>query len=270
MPNANVNGINIGYQVYGNGEPLILLPGLGGDRNAWFFQMDSFKEHYRTITYDTRGTGASGSSDSPSTIKIMADDTIGLMDHLSIDKAHILGVSMGGMIAQEIAINYPERVMKLILVSTYFGGDEAGGLTITMRKLLGLGENFSKDDAKKVDIEKFMYNVISMSFNSEKYKKVFIPLSQQYMKSTGQKGFAEQLEAASDCYTLDRLHTINAKTLVIAGTKDQIVPFSSSELIADKIPDAKLVAVDGGSHSIFLEMSDRFNKEVVNFLKGYQ
>jgi pimeloyl-ACP methyl ester carboxylesterase len=267
MPNANINGINIGYQVHGNGEPLILLAGLGGDRNAWFLQVETFKDHYRTITYDTRGTGVSGTSDSPCTIKIMADDTIGLMDRLSIDKAHILGVSMGGMIAQEIAIKYPERVMKLILVSTYFGGDEEGGLTISMRKILGLDEKFSKGDAKSVDIEKFMHNVISMSFNSEKYKRVFIQFSQQYVKMVGQKGFAEQLEAAADCYTLDRLHTINAKTLVIAGTKDQIVPFCSSEIIADKIPDAKLVAIDGGSHSLYIEMSARFNKEIINFLK---
>ena len=172
MPNANINGINIGYQVHGNGEPLILLAGLGGDRNAWFLQVDTFKEHYRTITYDTRGTSSSGTSGSPCTIKIMADDTIGLMDHLSIDKAHILGVSMGGMIAQEIAIKYPQRVMKLILVSTYFGGDEEGGLTIPMRKILGLDEKFSKDDAKNVDIEKSREQISENVIKVKSFKEI--------------------------------------------------------------------------------------------------
>ncbi len=266
MPTAKINGLNFGYDVHGNGEPLILLTGLGGDRKSWFFQINDLKEIFQVLTCDSRGIGATDVPDKPFTIKTMADDIICLMNHLNIDRAHILGISMGGMIAQEIAINYPERVNKLILVSTYLAGEEMANVTTDMQKILGLGPDFSKDDANEVDIEEFMQQVAALSFNTEKYRRIFIPMSQQYLKRMGVKGFNMQLEAASGCTTIDRIHTIKSSTLVMVGTGDRIVPPCSSEKIADKIPNAKLVMIEDGSHAMNLEISDRFNKEIINFL----
>lgn len=121
MPKAKINGININYEVHGHGEPLVLIMGGICEHRGWMFQTCAFKKYYRVITFDNRGIGK---SDRPGgcvaySMKIMADDVVGLMDHLGIEKAHVLGVSLGGMIAQVLAINYPDRINKLILASTF-------------------------------------------------------------------------------------------------------------------------------------------------------
>ncbi len=267
MPNVVLDGINIGYQVSGEGEALILLMGLGGDRNSWYFQTRRFKKQYKVIACDNRGVGTSDTPESAYTIKIMSEDIIRLMDHLEIKKAHILGVSMGGMIAQKIAISYPERVDKLILASTYLGGEEMGEVTIDMLKALGLGKDFSTSDTKSVDIEKFMYQIAALSFNNEKIRSIFMPLSKRYIQRVGLKGFTGQLEAAANSDTVDKLHLIKSETLIMTGTEDRVVPSFSSEIIAQKIPNAKLVKIDGGSHAMYIEMSNKFNAVVLNFLQ---
>src|SRR5512137_1250660 len=108
MPKVKVNGVTLDYEVEGQGDPLIMIIGLGSDQSNWRLQKGQFNKLFRVITFDNRGAGKSDKPPGPYSIKMMADDTIGLMDYLRIDKAHILGVSMGGMIAQEIAINYPD------------------------------------------------------------------------------------------------------------------------------------------------------------------
>ena len=105
MPKASVNGVNVNYKVHGEGEPLVLIMGFAAPRWAWFFQTRAFRKYYKVITFDNRGVGKTDKPSEPYTIKTMADDTIGLMDYLGIDKAHILGYSMGGIIAQELIIN---------------------------------------------------------------------------------------------------------------------------------------------------------------------
>ena len=97
MPKARVNGININYRVQGEGEPLVLIMGAFADQSGWMFQTGAFRKHYRIITFDNRGFGKTDKPGGAYSTKIMADDTIGLMDHLGIKKAHILGVSLGGI-----------------------------------------------------------------------------------------------------------------------------------------------------------------------------
>jgi len=272
MPKAYVNGININYKVYGEGEPLVLIMGFGAPRQAWFFQTRAFKKYYKVVTFDNRGA-AFGKTDKPSepyTIKTMADDAIGLMDYLGIDRAHILGYSMGGIIAQELVINYPERVIKLILASTLS----------TMRQIaseifeaVGLGEDFSEEDVRSVvrsgDIVKPLSLLLALSFNSRLYRMILVPLIPIYARLVGLKGLMGQIEAIAGCNTLERLHTIEALTLVITGAEDKLVPPPrSSEVIASRIPNAKLVKVEGGSHAYVMEMRGRFNKEVLDFLRA--
>ncbi len=115
MPVARLNGVNINYQVEGQGEPLVMIMGFSATRSGWIRQTPFFKKYYRVITFDSRGAGRSDKPPGPHSTRMMTDDTLGLMDLLRIEKAHVMGASIGGMIAQELAINYPERVMKLIL-----------------------------------------------------------------------------------------------------------------------------------------------------------
>ena len=125
MPKAEVNGIGMYYQVHGRGEPLVLIPGLGADHTSWFLQARAFKKHYRVITFDCRGMGKTDKPADPFTLETMADDVVALMDHLGADVANIVAVSMGGLVAQEIALDYPDRVSKLVLASST-SGDGSG------------------------------------------------------------------------------------------------------------------------------------------------
>ena len=118
MPTVRVGDINIYYEDYGKGEPLLLIAGWGTDLSCWLSQIPEFSTKYRVIAFDNRGAGRTDAPDEPYSFRMMADDAVGLLDALGIGQAHILGVSMGGCIAQEIAIEHPERTKSLILAAT--------------------------------------------------------------------------------------------------------------------------------------------------------
>lgn len=270
MPRVKVNGVNIYYEMHGKGEPLILIMGLGGPGSGWFFQVRAFKNRYRVVFLDNRGVGKSSKPKEPYTVRTMADDIIGLMDHLGIDKAHIMGTSLGGMIAQELAISYPLRVDKLVLVGTTA---ETESINDGVVQQMGLQTDASEEDLEALDakdLKRVMSAVMSLAFNRKLVKLLIVPVFRLALRFIGVEGVKGQLRAANSHKTLDRLDRIKAPTLVIAGSGDRIVPFSSSETLADRIPNARLVKFEGGSHAFFVEMSGRFNREVLNFLKGEQ
>jgi pimeloyl-ACP methyl ester carboxylesterase len=267
MPKAKVNGININYRVQGKGEPLVLIMGYSGDQAGWMFQTRAFKKYYRVITFDNRGVGKTDKPGGAYSTKMMADDTVGLMDRLGIKKAHVLGVSMGGMTAQAVAINYPERINKLILGCTFGRRDESGGLSLEFPKALGFREDYTDADARRIPILKIADTLYSLAFNRKLYRIIFIPLAKIQARFNGKTGLLGQLEAVLGHNTLENLPTIKVPTLVIVGTKDRVIKPSSSEVIAKLIPNAKLVKVEGGSHMFFMEMSGQFNREVLGFLR---
>src|SRR5437016_651031 len=124
MATATVDSIELYYEEHGHGDPLLLIMGLAADSTAWLFQVPAFAEHYRTITFDNRGVGRSAKPAGPYTITAMAKDAVGLLDMLGIARTHVVGVSMGGMIAQELALHHPERVRGLVLACTFPEPDE--------------------------------------------------------------------------------------------------------------------------------------------------
>lgn len=272
MPKAFINGVNIHYNIDGDGEPLCLIQGLTGGRKHWFFQMRSFKKHYRVVTFDNRGAGSADKPGELYNIRTMANDTIGLMDHLKIDRAHILGMSLGSLIAQEVAINYPDRIMKLILVAAIVVGEGMREITEGMREALGLAEGYSEEETRNamnnIDVMECFTKLTALSFNKRLYRMMIIPLSKRHAKKIGHEGLMGQLHASSTCETLDKLQTIKAPTLVLTGAEDKVVSPHSSDVIADRIPNAKLVKVEGGSHAFYIEKPRRFNKEVLAYLLG--
>jgi pimeloyl-ACP methyl ester carboxylesterase len=269
MPRAKVNGINLFYEVHGQGEPLVLIMGFSGTNAGWIFQKRAFKKHFQVITFDNRGTGKTDKPTGSYTIRMMVEDTIGLMTHLDIEKAHILGVSMGGYIAQEIAINYPERVKKLVLGCTYARQDEKCGHSTEYHYGLGLSDGCSPDELRKVPVSKVLRTEFPLAFNSKLYKVIAALLMNFYARRMATEGVAAQFQAIAEHDTLERLQLIQAPTLIITGTQDRIIKPASSEVLAKMIPNAKLVKIDGGSHSIFIGKRGRFNKEVLDFLKDY-
>lgn len=266
MAVATVNGVKLYYEVKGEGDPLFLIQGFGGGHRGWFFQKRAFAKHFRVIAADSRGVGSARNTDGNFTLKTLADDVVGLMDHLEIERAHVLGLSMGGMVAQEVAINYPNRLKKLILAATYTNGEETRKISPSMTQALGVGDNPTEDDVKDIDIINFVGNMAGLSYNSRIYKTLVIPSTKIYAKFKGYKSLMNIFRASVGCNTMDRLHLIEAPTLIIYGTEDKVVPPIASEVMASKIPNSKLVKIEGGSHSLHLEMRGQFNKEILNFL----
>ena len=266
MPKAFANGINIAYKSEGQGNPLVLIMGFAGTRGSWIFQRKVFKKHCQVITFDNRGVGRSDKPSEQYSIRVMADDTVALMDHLGIRRAHILGVSMGGMIAQEIAIRHPERVEKLVLGCTFARSDETGGHTADYYRSLGHPGASSDAELRGVPTWKVLAADFSLAFNNKLYQLIVTPLASLYARFTATEGLALQYEALLGHDALDRIHLIQSPTLVITGTEDRVIRPASSEVLANRIPNAKLVRIEGGSHAFFVAMKSRFNREVLDFL----
>ena len=125
MTTAKIGENELYYEEHGSGDPLLLIMGLATPSEGWMLQTPEFAEHYRTIVYDNRGVGRSSKPAGPYTIHEMADDAVGLLDQLGVERAHVLGISMGGMIAQELVLHHPDRVRGLVLACTYPEPDEA-------------------------------------------------------------------------------------------------------------------------------------------------
>jgi 3-oxoadipate enol-lactonase len=255
MPKALVNGISLHYRVSGRGEPLVLLAGWGTSLRAWMFQLPAFSAHFRVLSFDNRGAGRSDKPPGPYTIRLLADDAVALMDHLHLKAANVLGISMGGMIAQEVAINYPTRVLKLVLGSTFaFQGEDSGPTDDYARR--------ASQDARQVRL--ILASLASNNFLVRHAAGMVVRVSSHF----GMDGFRAQGAAIREHDTRSRLHLIKCPTLVIVGTNDRVIRPSSSTYIASKVPNGTLVVIENGSHSIGSESRKRFNKAVLKFLNG--
>lgn len=269
MAYADLSGIRLYYQVRGQGEALVLVPGMGADHRSWLRQLSAFQKYHRVIIYDPRGIGRSSRPKEPYAFRALADDVAGLMDHLGIGKAHILGQSLGGIVAQETAIDHPDRVLKLVLVSTLAGGD-AEAANPELVKTLGPADGAAGTGSSAINTQKTMNALIGMSFNGVLYRKAMQIMSRFFVKQEMFDGLSDQVAAMAGHTTLDRLHLIQAPTLVITGSADRIIRPEASERLAARIPNARLVTVIDGSHGFNLEMAARFNREVLDFLRAAQ
>lgn len=265
MPVAKIGEINLRYEVHGKGQPLILITGFASTQNMWYAQVRAFSKLYRVVTFDNRGFGKSDKPPGPYTTKMLAGDTIALMDHLGIKKAHIMGGSMGGMAAQEMAIEHPERLDKLVLSSTSAGGRPLRDVFFGMIEAATPGWNRSRPDLASANLQKFMVAMASRSFNGMLYQVLIMPLVKLQAVLGRVKVPVGQLEAMLSHNAVERLDKIQAPTIVLTGSQDRLMPLHSAEELASRIKGAKLVVIDGGAHALG---GQRFNKEVLTFLRG--
>ena len=274
MAIATVGDIEIYYEEHGHGDPLLLIMGLAADSTAWMFQIPDFARNYRTIAYDNRGVGRTSKPIGPYSIHQMAADALGLLDALGIDRAHVLGVSMGGMIAQELVLRHPERVRGLVLACTYPEPDES----VEMQRAFVVnqfGGTVSASGEVQVDLSTvnpmmFLQHLLPTVFNQEFIDRE-LPKLLQVFSGALQYGFSMeailgQVAAVMGHQATDRLHRITAPTLVITGDADRLVSPANSDVLAREIPGAKLVRIEGGSHGFNFETPERFNREVLEFL----
>lgn len=264
MPAVRVGDINIYYEDYGKGEPLLLIAGWGTDLSCWLPQIPEFSTKYRVIAFDNRGAGRTDAPDELYSFRMMAEDTVGLLDAMGIGKAHILGVSMGGCIAQEIAIEHPERTKSLILAAT----TAAPGACPMLLKTLTAWTAAMREgvSAKTVARMQLPYVVTSRFFDQPEMVALFVDAMAANPCQPKAYACQRQTEASAGQDTRARLKHIAAPTLVLVGKEDIMLPVKHSEELAALIPGARLVVLDGGAHGFSIEIADKFNRAVLEFL----
>jgi pimeloyl-ACP methyl ester carboxylesterase len=274
MPMAQLNKVKLSYNTTGNGFPIVFISGLGVDRMCWIYQVVDFQQHFKVIVFDNRGIGKSQRSVGPYSIRMMADDVAELIHYLKINKAHVVGTSMGGMIAQELAINYPGIVEKLVLCSTFAKPyDTIELITKGIREIVNEEvKNIFNFNPKKLLFEK-LFDYLLLQIFSESYIKenryIIEKTLREYLSNiTYAETFIKQLAAIHKHNTVDRLNQISAETLVLTGTCDKLVPHECSDTLAKYITNSHLFKIDCGEHGMHFENPEQFNKIVIDYLSS--
>lgn len=266
MPYVRVRDIRIYYQEAGEGDPLVLLMGWGGDHTAWGLQVPAFSPEFRCIAPDNRGAGQTDQPDIPYAIRMLADDTVGLLDALGVDRAHIAGLSMGGMIAQEIALNYPGRVLTLQLHATLARVDSF--VTAVGQSLLRARAAFGREEY----VRALLPWLLSPSTYAERLETVemIVRLLVDNPHPPSLAGLTRQAEACWAHDTLERLGRIRCPTLITVGAEDIFVPLRFSRILQERIPSAELLVIEGGGHGYLWEQASVFNDACLAFLKKHR
>jgi pimeloyl-ACP methyl ester carboxylesterase len=264
MAKVNVNGCEIYYEVHGQGDPLVLIMGLRRNVEWWFRQIPALSEHFQVIAFDNRGAGRSDKPVMEYSIPLFADDTAGLMDALDISKAQILGISMGGYIAQELALNYPEKVKSLVLGCTGCGGERAVIMSPERMEKFTANKGLTPEEILRKD----MVIYFSDDYVDQHPEKIeeFVEISMRHYQPAD--AFLRQFDACLRHDTGDRLNQLSTPTLIMTGDDDPLVPPQNSHILKDLIPGADLSVFAGGRHCFFIETADQFNKNAIDFLKA--
>ena len=266
MPIAKVGDISLYYEVHGKGEPLVLIMGIGIHGGHAFAIQDKLASEHRVIIFDNRGTGRSDKPETPYTAKMMAGDVVGLLDILGIGTANVFGHSMGGMIAQEFALNYHGRLDNLIL-----GGTSCGGIRAQPNPEFVV--YLSDPDRYKLSVEGRARAGIPWTLNKEFVKnnpaiiKRYIAIYCEY--PTSLQALMSQGNAVMTFDAYDRLPDIKAPTLVIAGSGDLAQPCENAKLLASRIPNAELAIIDNAGHAFYIDSSEKVSKIVLDFLRRH-
>lgn len=276
MSFAKLKNIKIYYEIYGedNDHPVILIHGFGGNRTEWTAQIGALSEKFKAILFDNRGAGKSDRPNIPYTMEIYSDDIAGLMAFLKINKAHIIGASLGGMIAQNFVLKYPEKVNKLVLINTFPGFPNQQALELFKNGLI------NKYHAKLKDPTKTFFNTAKNGFTRN-----FIKLMKEDPKRRFYNIFSAEdiiqnsitdlvkpqdienaAKAISKHNVINRLHEIKNPTLVLCAEKDRISPKIINQKIHDKIPNSSFQVIKDAGHDSKLEKALVINKAILDFL----
>lgn len=262
MPFANIDGCNYYYEITGDGAPLVMIRGLGSNLDHWYPQMPALKQRFRVLTFDNPGIARTKDVITPYSIQKMAKNIVGLMDAAGVEKANLFGLSMGGMIAQELALNFPERIQRLILCVTHCGkshsippSDKVNQLFAAMIKE---GTNEAKAAAASV-----MFAPETLK-NQPETAAEYAKVSMKHPASTNI--LIKQSQAIQEFDTWERLSEIKAPTLILGADKDVLIPMGNLNIIADRIPNTKLLFIKGGGHQVLVEQADACNAAIIDFL----
>ena len=261
MPFADANGQRLFYEVHGEGDPLVLVPGLGGDHLSWGEQLEAFSARYRTVVFDNRDSGRSTECAEGYEVDDMARDTLALADELGLDGFHLLGVSLGGAVGQEVALAAPDRVRTLTLAMTW-GGDGHWG-----RVRGRLMANAALRTPPEEHVEQLLHSCLSEElFEDPERVAYFRQMVLENPHPQSVEAFARQAQAVGRHEARDRLGKLSMPVHVIGAERDMMIPIWKSRELAELIPDAQLTVIEGGTHGVNLEQAEEFNRLVLDWL----
>jgi pimeloyl-ACP methyl ester carboxylesterase len=246
--------VNVAWERHGEGPPLLLIHGLGYARWGWEPVVEPLARSFDAILFDNRGIGASDAPPGPYTAAEFAADALQVLDEAEVERAHVLGTSLGGMVAQELALAAPERVDRLVLASTTPGGARAFPLPARTIELMTRGAS----------LREFVENALAPDPDPEIVDRILV-----HREATAQpvEAWSAQAAAGAAFDAFDRLEGIGAPTLVLHGTEDGVVDPRNATLLAERIPGARVELFEGGGHLFFWEQPDRFVDVVTEFLQ---
>ena len=261
MPFATVGNYRLFYESEGQGYPVLLIHGLAGDHNAWAPQRPYLSQKHRVIAFDNRGAGQSTQVDEPVSTEDLARDTLALLDALEVPRAHVVGRSMGGAIAQHMALLAPQRIQSLVMCASFGKLDPLGARVLAnMRDVLEWRGNWA--DHARHSVQNF---VSAEFFNSQPQRVADIERligGETRLPAC----YVQQNHACQNHDTLDRLSRIACPTLILAGGQDPICSLTSTRWMSERIPGAETVIFERSSHFFLMEEAERFKTVLTDWL----
>ena len=258
MSTMQVNDVTLYYDQLGNGEPVLLLHGLGSRGEDWAAQTPEFSKQYRVIAPDIRGHGRSGKPPGPYSVPLLASDISRLMDGLGIDSAHLVGLSMGGMIAFQMAVDQPRRVRSLTIVNS---APEVVPHSfrewLMIRQRLLLARLF--DPARTA---KFLGPRLFPKPEQEPIRQAFV----ERWATNDKDAYLASIRALAGWSVLGRIGTVECPVLVISGDRDY-TPVEAKRAYASRLPNSRLVVIEDSGHATPIDQAERFNECVLDFLR---
>jgi pimeloyl-ACP methyl ester carboxylesterase len=258
-----VGDIRMGYRTYGNGYPLVMIMGYGSTMRLWEPTLiHSLSTYYKLIVFDNRGMGDTETGQRPFSIEQFADDTAELMDALDIRQAHVLGWSMGALIAEEVALRHPGKVNKLILYAAHCNADVFPPTPEVIRKLTDMTGSPKEQGIRFIST---LFPPDWLRSSQDRIKEIFYrPLGSTPPETMKKQSMA--IGQWKGC--CDRLGDIKNPALVITGADDLLVPPQNAHYIAGKIPNARLLSYENGGHGLMFQYPEKFSEKVIDFLNS--
>jgi len=261
VPFADANGQRLFYTEQGEGDPLLLVTGLGGDHLSWGEQLGPFSERFRTVVFDNRDSGQSSASPEAYEIPDLAQDTLALADQLELETFHLMGISMGGAISQEVALAAPDRVRTLTLAMSWPGDGHFG------RVRGRLMANAAMRTPREEHVEQLLLACLSEEAFADPERIAYfrnMVLDSPHPQSV--EAFARQAQAVGGHEARDRLGSLEMPTHVIGAERDLMIPVWKARELAEAIPGARFTMLERGTHAVNMEQADEFNRVVLAFL----
>ena len=260
---AEANGIRIHYELSGKkGGPVVILShSLGSNMAMWEPQLPALEPHFQILRYDVRGHGASDAPEGPYTLEILAQDAVGLLDLLKMEKAHFVGLSMGGMIGQHLALSHPHRLRSLVLCDT------AALVPQEAQPLWRERIATARERGMEALVDSTLERWFTPSFL--KGNSPMLATIRKAFLATPVEGYVSASEAIRRLNTLDRLSEIKVPTLIMVGEDDPGTPVAASEAMDSRIQNSKLIVLPGCRHLSNVEQAALFNQHLLSFLMAH-